>query len=116
MPDSYTISIFKFGGLISHYYDHSQQDSECGFISFLAAHYLDKEHHESNHCEHEKLPFHDHHSEVVNFAPQSPSLPPVPPTTLNASKLMVQSAIVIAENTTCPTSSFRGDIWQPPKA
>lgn len=116
LPGSYTISMFKLGGLISHFHDHGHEGSASGFLSFLAAHYLEKEHHEANHSDHEKLPFHDHHHDGVNFASQTPSLQPVPSSTFDTSKSSIQSDIVIAEITTRPSSSFSGDIWQPPKA
>lgn len=116
MPTGYTISLFKLGALISHFQDHKHALDEISFLSFLASHYLEKKHHQDEHSDHDKLPFHDHHNEGVNFASQTPSLPPVSTSIFDSSKSIIQSDIVIAEITTCPSSSFAGDIWQPPKA
>lgn len=116
MPTGYTLSLFKLGGLISHFQDHRHALDEISFFSFLASHYLEKKHHQEGHSDHEKLPFHDHHNEGVNFASQTPSLQPVSYSTFATANSIIQSDIVISEVTTCPSSSFSGDIWQPPKA
>ncbi len=116
MPTGYTISLFKLGGLISHFQDHKHALDKISFFSFLASHYLEKKHHQDEHSDHEKLPFHDHHNEGVNFASQTPSLQPIFPSTLVTPKLIIQSDIEIAEISTFPSSAFHGDIWQPPKA
>ena len=57
MPTGYTLSLFKFGGLISHFQDHKHALDEISFFSFLASHYLEKKHHQEGHSDHEKLPF-----------------------------------------------------------
>lgn len=116
MPTGYTLSLFKLGDLISHFQDHKHALDEISFFSFLASHYLEKKNHQEGHSDHEKLPFHDHHNEGVNFASQTPSLQPVSYSTFATANSIIQSDIVISEVTTCPSSSFSGDIWQPPKA
>jgi hypothetical protein len=116
LPGSYTVSMFKLGGLISHFHEHEQDGSEPGFFAYLTSHYFEKKHHEADHRNHEKLPFHDHHSENVNFVSQTPSLQPVDPSTFDASKLIIQSDLVITEIKICHASTYLGDIWQPPKA
>lgn len=116
LPTGYTISAFKLGGLISHFQDHKHALEEISFFSFLSTHYLEKKHHQDEHRDHEKLPFHDHHNEGVNFASQTPSLQPVSTSTFDMSKPIIQSDIVTVEVSSFPSSTFLGDIWQPPKA
>jgi hypothetical protein len=116
LPSSYILSIFKIGGLVSHFQEHVRIDPKMNFLSFLASHYLEKHHQEANQNDHEKLPFHDHQGESLNFASQSLSLQPEHLSTFDFTKLIIHTDIVVAEITTCPSSSYPGDIWQPPKA
>ncbi|MGX7666258.1 hypothetical protein [Flavobacterium pedocola] len=55
----------RFPTLFSHYSHHTQEYNENDFIVFLKDHYFGS-HHEEEHEEHEKLPFH-HHGDLSIF-------------------------------------------------
>jgi hypothetical protein len=52
--------------LFMHYNEHLAEDSTLEFNSFLALHYSDTGHDETDHPGHEDLPFHHHHGAPVD--------------------------------------------------
>lgn len=56
MPD-----LVHLPALVGHYLQHKERSPEIGVLDFLALHYVDKEHSESDDGTHDQLPFHHRH-------------------------------------------------------
>jgi hypothetical protein len=109
-------TIIKLGGFLHHFVHHLACHQEnIGILDFVHLHYSDHEHHVEDHAEHENLPF-QHHHDQQNLAPQTPSL--LPPFQIMAalSKSEIISNPLISQSQQRNSSSYSGDIWQPPKA
>ena len=52
--------------LIVHYQEHLAEDDALDINDFLALHYADNGHEEADHSGHEDLPFHHHHSTLLD--------------------------------------------------
>jgi len=115
LPSSCVTSLLSIGHLVNHFHDHGHNDHHQRLLNFLAAHYLDRIHHESDHDEHGKLPFqHDHH-EGLNITQSLSLLPPIV-IGYNSSKPLLHSTMTIKESQLWVSACYPGDIWQPPKA
>ncbi|MCF8239430.1 MAG: hypothetical protein K9I85_14805 [Saprospiraceae bacterium] len=109
-------TIVKMGALLHHFIHHicSQQEN-IGILGFVQLHYSDHEHHEKDHAEHENLPFqHDHHNQLTQLL-QSPFLLPPPMHGMAIQIGDITSNSLIPNSQQWLSSSFLGDIWQPPK-
>lgn len=96
-----------------HHNHHSHAGETIGFIDFLTNHYSDN-HHKEDHTEHNKLPFHNHHSDgnlyqivVIDFEPKNFSF-------LNQhfQENVTNRSIFAQENF---PSSVSLSIWKPPQ-
>lgn len=116
LPDSYTISLFQFGNLLSHFHDHNTADHHMTGISFLISHYFENHHHEHDHDKHHELPFNDQHNGIINASAQLPFIlphhfPPVADSTCTNRDLAI-----IVKSQPFHSGSYLDDIWQPPRA
>jgi hypothetical protein len=115
LPGNLTVSILQIGNLISHFHDHHSGHHDHNIFKFIATHYLDGKHHDADHDNHEKLPFHNHDNSTQGSSVQTPSLLPQSLSYISSIGLLSSSYIQPATSSRF-TSSFIGDIWQPPKA
>lgn len=109
--------VFKLGAFVHHFAHHLFCHQEnIGIVDFVQLHYSDHEHHEADHAEHENLPFQHHHHDQQNLAPQTPCLLPPFHSIVAFPKLEIVSNPLIFRSQQWYSSSYSGDIWQPPKA
>lgn len=107
----------KTGAFFNHFVHHLICHNEkIGIVDFVQLHYSDHEHHEEDHAEHEKLPFQHHHHDQQNLAPQTPCLLPPFYTVVTFPKSEIALNPLISQSQQWHSSSYFGDIWQPPKA
>jgi hypothetical protein len=116
LPENITYSVLELGNLVAHFNAHGQDDHEENIFSFLMAHYFNKEHHEAHHDCHADLPFHNHHDGSLNNIAQSPSLLPQSVFHVSHDKPVLATTILVVKSQQWISSSYIGDIWQPPKA
>ncbi len=110
-------TIIKMGAFFHHFVHHlTCHQEKIGIVDFVKLHYFDHEHHETDHAEHENLPFQHHHHDQKNLAPQTPCLLPPFHTIVAFPKLEIVSNSLISQSQQWHSSSYLGDIWQPPKA
>jgi hypothetical protein len=110
-------TLLKMGAFFHHFLHHLTCHQEnIGIVDFVQLHYSDHEHHEADHAEHENLPFQHRHHDQHNLAPQTPCLLPPFHTIVAFPKLQIVSNSLNFQSQQWHSSSYSGDIWQPPKA
>lgn len=110
-------ALLKMGAFFHHFVHHvTCHQEEIGIVDFVNLHYSDHEHHEAGHAGHKNLPFHHHHHDQQNLAPQTPCLLPPHCNIVAFPKVEIASNSLIFRSQQWHSSSYLGDVWQPPKA
>lgn len=106
--------LLKLPMLFGHFVEHCQEDGgDTDFLGFLAAHYLDKSHAESDDKGHHDLPFHHHHGMVVDQAVvKIPGSEPL--RAVSFPEVAAKPAIPLPASG-APMSGHAGTLLQPPR-
>jgi hypothetical protein len=67
MPAMNTAELARLPFLFEHFKEHRKSNQSITFLDFLILHYSDKNHHNSDHAKHSKLPFGNMHHQQVNI-------------------------------------------------
>jgi hypothetical protein len=109
-------TLLKMGAFFHHFVQHlACHQEKIGIVDFVHLHYSDHEHHEADLTGHQNLPF-QHQHDQQNLAPQTPCLLPPFYNIAAFPKLEIVSNPLIFLSQQGYSSSYSGDIWQPPKA
>ena len=114
LPGNLTVSFLQIGNLISHFHAHHSDHHDHNLFKFIVSHYLDGKHHDADHDNHEKLPFHNNDNSTQGSSGQTPSILTQSLSYISTTGLLGSSNIQPTTSSRF-TSSFIGDIWQPPK-
>lgn len=105
MPD-----LVHLPALVGHYLQHKERSPEIGVLDFLALHYVDKEHSESDDGTHDQLPFHHRHPAGDNL-PVMVLMAAVP--TQHSLQLPLHTPVVHGDAD--PLAGHRYGLIQPPR-
>jgi hypothetical protein len=114
LPASLTVSMLQIGNFFSHFHDHHGDPHDHNIFKFIASHYINGKHHDADHENHQNLPFHNHDNSTQTNSFQTLSLLPQHLSYVAATGL-IHNSIIQTTPSSRITSSFLGDIWQPPK-
>jgi hypothetical protein len=116
LPSGSVVSVFEIGNLVEHFQQHQNEANGYDFGQFLAEHYSENQHKESD-AAHEKLPFHHHHqSDCCHFVAQTAVvLPPVFVNFIFERCAPAVSGKIVAHPHQAHSVHCAGKIWQPPK-
>lgn len=110
-------AIVKMGAFFHHFAHHLVcQQEQIDISDFVRLHYFNHEHHQTNHVEHDKLPFQHDHQSRQNMGEQISLLLFEPQINAALPKLEPISTPLIARLQHWLSVLHTGKIWQPPKA
>lgn len=113
VPQHLQGDILRLPVLIGHFLHHNDHHKSIDFTDFLVEHYADTEQHDTDHEEHEQLPFHHHSDDCTT---QQIQLAFFSVKDFCIQPFSRQSSIIISiyKQTYFPSNSFVS-VWRPPK-
>ena len=113
LPNALLHDIVRMPVLVAHYFNHIHSDGHIHFTDFIADHYADNEHHDTDQDDHGNLPYHKHDINFQQHVFSAAVLDILPIVLANYDAINPLTKIISSQH--FYSSTELSAIWRPPK-